>query len=449
MKKGSIASKIWIGAFSFFLWVNSSAETLLPQNMKSMSVGNVDCASSPCHGSVVPWNQSSVLQNEYLTWKNADRHSQSYQVLLSQKSIQIAKKLSLPQPAHLTTQCLNCHTHNPDKKFQGANFSLQDGVGCESCHGNAEKWGVSHTKKGVTHQENIKNGLYPTSQPVALAKLCNSCHVGNTTNFASHRLMAAGHPRLSIEINTFLKIQPPHYLVDEDYKLRKGDISPVKKWAIGQAETITARLEMLSDPKRNHQGIFPELALFECSACHHPLGSQQRTSKINQAPGVLRLNDSGLLMLRAIIQVAFPDKLGQFNSLVTGLDQSLSEKNTLANPLENIQDNTKKLLLFIQQMVPALEAYPFRPEKIREIFLALVKGSPDYSNYADAEQAYMALSSIGEVYLQNYSKNAIQIKNSMAQLSKELANKDQFQSQNFIKEYSKFTQFLQVQNGVQ
>jgi len=449
MKRSLITLKILAGIISFFLWANALAEVVLPQHEKSMSVGNVDCASSTCHGSVVPWSQSPVLQNEYFTWKNMDRHSQSYQSLLSQKSIQIAKKLNLAQPAHVTTQCLNCHTHYPDKKLQGKSFSVQDGVGCESCHGPAEKWGVTHTQKGTTHQDNIKHGLYPTSRPVALAKLCNSCHVGDATKSVSHRLLAAGHPRLTIELNTFLKIEPPHYLVDEDYKLRKGELSPVKIWAIGQAEIAIARLDMLSDPKRNHQGIFPEQALFDCSACHHQFSQQQISSKINQTPGVLRLNDSSLLMLRAMIQVALPDKIVQFNRLVNELDQSFSQKNTAGNSFENVQDKAKKLSLLIQQMVPALEAFVYSPEKVRAIFIALVKGSPDYSNYADAEQAYMALSSVGEVYLQNYSKNAPQIKNSMVQLSKELASEEQFQAQSFIKQYSKFAQFLQVQNGVQ
>jgi hypothetical protein len=60
--------------------------------------------------------------------------------------------------------------------------------------------------------------MYPTEQPEVRAKLCLSCHFGTEDKFATHRIMGAGHPRISFELDTFTEIQPAHFRVDEDYK---------------------------------------------------------------------------------------------------------------------------------------------------------------------------------------------------------------------------------------
>ena len=65
--------------------------------------------------------------------------------------------------------------------------------------------------------------MYPTDQPVARAQLCLSCHFGTEQNkFVTHRIMGAGHPRMSFELDTFTAIQPAHYIADKDYAERKG-----------------------------------------------------------------------------------------------------------------------------------------------------------------------------------------------------------------------------------
>ena len=50
---------------------------------------------------------------------------------------------------------------------------------------------------------------------------CLSCHFGDETKFVTHRLMGAGHPRLSFELDTFTAIEPAHFDVDDDYRARK------------------------------------------------------------------------------------------------------------------------------------------------------------------------------------------------------------------------------------
>jgi hypothetical protein len=109
---------------------------------------------------------------------------------------------------------------------------VTDGVGCEACHGPADKWIRSHTAPGATHADNVAKGMYPTEKPVEQAKLCLSCHVGDSSRFVSHRIMGAGHPRLSFELDTFAQLAPA---LQDRRRLApaQGRLRRVRLWAIG------------------------------------------------------------------------------------------------------------------------------------------------------------------------------------------------------------------------
>src|SRR5262249_51750565 len=168
-------------------------------------------------------------------------------VLLSDRSKEIAKKLNLPRPPHLTTECLDCHTHNPRQYEKG--FRISDGVACEACHGPAERWLKSHVEPDATHAKNLANGMYPTNDDVARPRLCLSCHLGTEQKFVTHKIMAAGHPRMSFELDTFTAIGPAHFRIDADWQERKGSWNGVRAWAIGQAVAAQELMALLRGPR--------------------------------------------------------------------------------------------------------------------------------------------------------------------------------------------------------
>ncbi|HEX4918811.1 MAG TPA: multiheme c-type cytochrome, partial [Limnobacter sp.] len=246
----------------------------MPHQSPHQSVGTVNCASSTCHGSIAERTATPVLQNEYTTWLREDPHTQAYAVLKNAQSQRIAKNLGLAQPAHEAKVCLDCHSHNVPASKQGPRFDKSDGVNCEACHGPAEKWIKTHVEPKASHAKNIENGLYPTSDPYAAAKLCTSCHVGDSSRPITHQIMGAGHPRISIEVETFMALEPPHYRIDEDWVKRKGAYDAGKIWAMGQFASSANLLELIADTKRNRQGIMPELMMFDCHACHSPMSKK-------------------------------------------------------------------------------------------------------------------------------------------------------------------------------
>ena len=120
--------------------------------------------------------------------------------------------------------------------------------------------------------------------------------------------MGAGHPRLSFELDTFTQIEPAHFSVDDDYRARKHVAGAVQTWAIGQSMALAQTLDAVLDPKRNHDGIFPEPVLFDCHACHQPMsaGTWQPRPSQGLGPGIVRFNDANLVMVRIVAGVVSP-----------------------------------------------------------------------------------------------------------------------------------------------
>src|SRR5262249_21252187 len=176
--------------------------------------------------------------------------------------------LNLPRPAYQTQECLDCHTHNPRHYDKG--FRLSDGVQCEACHGPAERWLKSHVEPDATHAKNVANGMYPTENDVARARLCLSCHLGTEQKLVTHKIMAAGHPRMSFELDTFTAIGPAHFRIDADWQKRKGSWNGVRAGGVGQggaAEAVVA----LPRGARGGDGVFPGLGRFRFPSCPPPL----------------------------------------------------------------------------------------------------------------------------------------------------------------------------------
>lgn len=267
-------------------------------------LGVASCASSVCHGKLQRENDQNVWLNEYRMWTRADKHSDAYDILESAESRQIADYLGL---ARATTAkiCLDCHADNVPAEKRGAKFQIDDGVGCEACHGGAEVWIESHAIDGATHANNIGNGMYPTESPPERAKLCLSCHMGSREKFAGHDIMGAGHPRLRFELENFTSLQPAHYEVDDDYRLRKGEIPGFNLWLTGQVEAARRFLDLVQQRIGMGSGLYPELALYDCHGCHHEMDDKRWTPERGRGvgPGSLRLQDQHLLILQVSVAI--------------------------------------------------------------------------------------------------------------------------------------------------
>jgi Cytochrome c554 and c-prime len=361
----------------------------LPQQAADIHLGVATCAASQCHGSAVAREGSAVLQNEYVTWTSVDPHSGAYRTLLSDASIAIAARLGLAS-AHTADICLDCHADNVPLARRGERFQLSDGVGCEACHGGAERWIDTHYQaQTVTHAANLAAGLYTGEDPQQRAGLCLSCHLGNAGKFASHRIMAAGHPRLAFELDTFTELWRTsggmaHYRPDDDYRQRKGDVAHVDTWAAGLLADARARLALLD---QGNPAVFPELGLYDCHACHRSMKSVQsrRLPRHGGAPpGVPFLQDGSFVMGLVVARAVAPALAADVEAALAGLHAAtnLQARREAAGTLDQI-------LQVLSRDVGAGSLVRRQAAILRALLDAGAAG--EFQDYASAEQAFMAI----------------------------------------------------------
>jgi hypothetical protein len=366
------------------------AEAPLPSKAADKHLGVASCASSTCHGSVSAYRDSNVRQDEFATWQSADPHAGAYQLLMDDDSKRIAKNLGL-ENAHEADICLDCHADNVAADRRGEKFQMSDGIGCEACHGGSERWLSSHATGQASHEDNLAAGLYPTEDSVDRGRLCLSCHQGNPDQMITHRIMGAGHPRISFELDTFTWMNP-HFDVDDDYLQRKGDLNDVRDWGVGQGVAAVTQLETLLDDHAGWDGIFPELVLFDCHACHRLMSGNKWVPRrgTGLGPGIVRFNDANLLMYRHV---------------VASTNSELAE--TLATQTRDFHVATTKgrqettaaaqaLLSTLQQSLQTVNQFEFDSSALKRIFASLLQDGErgQYRDYAAAEQVAMAVDTL-------------------------------------------------------
>ncbi|MEM7544357.1 MAG: multiheme c-type cytochrome [Pseudomonadota bacterium] len=373
-----------------------------PAFAQDVHLGVKSCGSSGCHGQVAS-SSSPVLLNEYVTWQKYDTHATAYKVLLEPRSKRIAKNLGLKN-AHEAKICLDCHADNVPEDKRGPQFVLADGVGCEACHGaGSAPWMGLHIG-GSAHNVNVQNGLIALEDPVTRANICLDCHLGNSNQFATHEIMGAGHPRISFEMDSFTDFQPAHYVVDDDYRERKTVIDGVRTWAIGQAMMVERRMDLMLDSKYASNGLFPELAFFDCHACHQPMSSSLPTEDgtfptawnprpgTGLGPGVVKFNDANMLMLEVALGMA-----GGGLAEAMSADIAAMHKATQTSR-EAFADAAKKTRSTARAAVQAIAQKELTAADMRNAMQTIIsRGAKGYfADYETAEQATLALGSILE-----------------------------------------------------
>jgi len=403
-----------------------SAATL-PHYAPDKSLGVASCSNSLCHGATDYWKASSVLQNEYLTWHRTDKHARAYAVLQNDLSKEIAKKLGLEKPAHESPVCLDCHAHNVPASKRGDKFVQSDGITCEACHGPAERWVTSHVEPSATHARNRAHGLFPTGDDVERARLCLSCHFGNSQKFVTHRIMAAGHPRMSFELDTFAQIGPAHWRIDEDWVKRKGEWNGVRAWAVGQAVAAQELLKILVDPKRGRDGLFPELVLFDCHSCHHPMADRRNTAaRLKAGPGWVRLNDASLLMLRHIARRVDSANAGSFERQVGQLHKSIASGDDGIAQARNT-------ITAIDALLARIVKHRFTGEDLQAVLASLIDDgiAGQYADYQGAEQAAMATQSVADMLRRRGELKTGPLAGAMKKLMAAVAEDEQYRPADF------------------
>jgi hypothetical protein len=250
-------------------------------------VGAGGCASSNCHGGTTPLPepQSRILGNEYATWAVADRHALAQKKLLEPRGKRMAEILRIAD-ATRDKRCAACHVVGSPEK------SLSDGVACEACHGSAVKWLGPQTQQN-SHAESVRLGMTDTKDLVVRARTCLACHLGRGEQVVDHEMIAAGHPDLAFELDTFTFAEPAHHR-----EPKPG--ARVRAWAVGQATALAEGMRLLG---QHADKAWPEFSDMECYQCHHDLRLDSwriQRGYGSRRPGSVQLNLARFAVLRDV-----------------------------------------------------------------------------------------------------------------------------------------------------
>jgi hypothetical protein len=274
-------------------------------------LGAGSCASSNCHGAASPSDQkvSRILGNEYRTWQLLDKHATAYKALVQPRSKRMAEILNITD-ATTDKRCTVCHVSGSPDKFSA------DGVSCEACHGAAEKWLGPHTQAN-SHAASVAAGMVDTKDLRVRANKCLECHLGAPGQHVDHDFIAAGHPDLAFELDTFTWAQPTHH---RPVAPKQGDSNPrARAWAVGQARAFTQGMQLLESHAAKE---WPEFSDLECYQCHHDLRLESwriQRGYGSRRPGSLQLNSARSEVFRALVAEAAADQQGALEAVVSRL----------------------------------------------------------------------------------------------------------------------------------
>ena len=332
--------------------------------------GVVDCRR--CHkdvasdddplGSVVDgW----IHYGEYPIWITKDKHKQAFAVLSNARSQQMGKLLNTDVTKD--ERCLACHSGLPIALLQSDDTGhISDatknltgvslGVTCEGCHGGAsgrDSYHAPHSEppspdgtitgkewRFLSPKEKQAKGFNDVRSPVARARICASCHVGEVAmgRVVTHEMYAAGHPPLpGFEVETFVDQMPRHWrhiaekndkvvekfvanTRDELYKSDHFDIKSLirtRSMLASSLVVLSQNIKLLADLSAGGDagGLkvrpeWPEIAQFECFACHHDLSypGWRQSRKPVGVPGRPPIREWPMAIPRVAVKVAGLDE---------------------------------------------------------------------------------------------------------------------------------------------
>jgi hypothetical protein len=292
-------------------------------------VGPGSCSASACHGGIQPRDTTKVLQNEYSTWIVQDRHSRAYTVLNQPLAQRMAKILKIGDPTK-AQKCLVCHALSVPADQRGTQFDIAEGVSCESCHGPAEKWLGPHVEANAKHAEMVKLGLVDNKDLAIRSEKCLTCHLGAAGLEVDHEMLAAGHPDLTFELDSFSSIEPPHWVEKApDSKEPINDkLFGVRIWSIGQATQLEESLTRLARHARGAN--WPEYTEMDCFTCHHSLTKpedswRQQEGYGTRRPGNPPYNPSRYVVFRHLARSADATAEAELASTMTEISALVAE----------------------------------------------------------------------------------------------------------------------------
>jgi hypothetical protein len=388
------------------------------------------CAASNCHGGIQPKTVVRIAQNEYSIWAAQDKHARAYAVLSDPQSIRIGKILGLAEPPNKSDKCLDCHALNAKPGQRAQTFqSNEDGVSCESCHGPAVGWLGPHTAKNWTHEQSLKLGMFDTRDIAKRTERCLTCHLGTSEKEVDHTMIAAGHPDLTFQLESFSSAMPRHWKPTPN----ASAWLEAQELAVGQAVQLREALNRLN--RRASRSSWPEYSEYECFACHHSLTKwdaswRQASGYHGRPPGAPVWNPAPYAVFRHIAASVDESVTSQLASELGTIEQ-LSGK---PGSGDEVAARAKGAAGLADRIAQKLEAQSYDRALVTRLMQEISEDSDTISMEGErsAEQAVMVLDSLTVSYTGNEKPaNQAELRAAVNNLFKQLDNPSAYNAPKF------------------
>lgn len=408
-------------------------------------IGPGSCAATSCHGSVKPVAGSRILQNEYSTWILKDKHSRGYQALTGELGERMARILKLGTKAQESPKCLACHALLTAPEERGRQFEISEGVSCENCHGPASGWLGAHTTREWPHDRSVRElGMTDTRNVIRRTEKCLECHLGTRGKFVDHEMIAAGHPDLYFELDSFSAVMPRHWKVPResapDRAAEDAAWTGVRDWSAGQAVQLRAAMERLGWRARGERydkkDVWPEYAELSCFACHHSLGPakdswRQEHGYAGRRPGDPAWNASRFAVFRLMARQVDRGAAEELEKQIGAVAGEVSKLNPDRNLVAGAAGAAAPVA---QRLAERLAAMPYDRETTLRVVQAITDDA-DAIALADeraAEQAAMAIDALYIAYSKDRNPgNAAEVRAAINALFQQLENPSEYNADRF------------------
>jgi hypothetical protein len=359
-------------------------------------VGPGSCSAGACHGGIQPRSETKVLQNEYSTWVTEDKHAKAYAALIQPLARQMAAILKIG-PAENSQKCLVCHALPSDSALRAQAYDLSEGVSCESCHGPASNWLGRHFLPDARHASMVGLGLVDNKDLATRSERCLTCHLGAQGLSVDHEMIAAGHPDLGFELDSYIAAEPPHW-IEKAADQKEPIIDPlfgVRAWATGQA--VQLRQSMRRVAMRAENGPWPEFSEMDCMACHHsltgPLSWRQRQAYVGHRAGDPPYNLARYVVFRHLAAEVDAALNEQISAEVTHVALLITSMSTDRGAVVGAANRASTLA---EQMVSKIQSASFDHARTTRLMRAIAGDADAIAAQGEraAEQATMTLDSL-------------------------------------------------------
>src|SRR5712664_213535 len=417
---------------------------LSAQNEPSKYIGPGSCAATSFHGSVKPIAGSRILQSEYSTWIIKDKHSRAYQALTGEIGERMARILKLGAKAEEAAKCLACHALNPAAEQRGRAFEISEGVSCENCHGPASAWLGPHTTRSWAHEKSETLGMHDTRNVMHRTEKCLECHLGTKNKFVDHEMIAAGHPDLYFELDSFSAVMPRHWKVPRESEPGKPVEDAawvgVREWSTGQAGQLRAAMERLAWRAKNERAdkedVWPEYSGLSCVACHHALGPakdswRQEHGYIGRRPGDPAWNSSRYAVFRLLAKQIDSASAQELDRQLLAVSNEMSRLYPDRNAVASAASAAAPLAQRIAERLATMQY----DQAVTLRMLQRISDDAENIALADeraAEQAAMALDSLYIAYSKDAKPaNAAEVRAAINGLFQQLENPSAYNADQF------------------